>query len=54
MLHELGLEQVIDQAGGLDKEQNWERVLSLGEQQLLALADVLLAAPRFVLLDRGR
>ena len=52
VLYELGLEQVINQAGGLDGEQNWEKVLSLGEQQLLALANVLLAAPRFVLLDR--
>ena len=52
VLDELDLEQVINQAGGLDREQNWEMVLSLGEQQLLALANVLLAAPRFVLLDR--
>jgi putative ATP-binding cassette transporter len=52
VLDELDLEQVINRAGGLDGEQNWEKVLSLGEQQLLALANVLLAAPRFVLLDR--
>jgi putative ATP-binding cassette transporter len=52
VLDELDLQQVINQAGGLDREQNWEKVLSLGEQQLLALANVLLAAPRFVLLDR--
>lgn len=52
VLGELGLQQVVEQAGGLDREQNWERVLSLGDQQLLALAGVLLAAPRFVMLDR--
>jgi vitamin B12/bleomycin/antimicrobial peptide transport system ATP-binding/permease protein len=51
-LYELDLEHVINQAGGLDEEQNWERILSLGEQQLLALANVLLATPRIVLLDR--
>jgi putative ATP-binding cassette transporter len=52
VLYELGIEQVINEAGGLDGQQNWEKVLSLGEQQLLAFANVLLAAPRFVLLDR--
>ena len=42
----------MSQAGGLDKEQGWEMSLSLTEQQLLAVAKVLLAAPRFVFLDR--
>jgi putative ATP-binding cassette transporter len=51
-LKELGLKHVTNQAGGLDHEQHWERTLSLSEQQLLALASVFLAAPRFVLLDR--
>ena len=36
----------------LDTEQNWEALLSLREQQLLAIARVLLAAPRFVFMDR--
>jgi vitamin B12/bleomycin/antimicrobial peptide transport system ATP-binding/permease protein len=52
LLYELDLEEVVNHAGGLDHKQNWERVLSLSEQQLLALASVFLAAPRFVLLDR--
>ncbi|WP_419696772.1 hypothetical protein ACN2CC_15440 [Mesorhizobium muleiense] len=38
MLDELGLDQVINQAGGLAGEQNWEKVMSLSEQQFLALA----------------
>lgn len=37
---------------GLDTEQDWAGLLGLGEQQLLAVARVLLVAPRFVFLDR--
>lgn len=52
MLRELGLAQIIDQAGGLDEDRDWETLLSLDEQQLLALAKTLLATPRFAFLDR--
>jgi len=52
VLHEAGLERLFNQVGGLDVEQNWEKILPLSEQHLLALASVLLAAPRFVVLDR--
>ncbi len=52
VLRELDLEWVVSQAGGLDKEQSWEMSLSLTEQQLLAVAKVLLAPPRVVFLDR--
>jgi vitamin B12/bleomycin/antimicrobial peptide transport system ATP-binding/permease protein len=45
VLHELGLEKVISQVGGLDGEQDWQKVLSLSEQQLLALANIL-SGPR--------
>jgi ABC-type uncharacterized transport system fused permease/ATPase subunit len=34
------------------KQQDWEMLLSLREQQLLFLAHILLAAPRFAFLDR--
>jgi putative ATP-binding cassette transporter len=51
-LRELGIEGLIERAGGLDIEKDWEEVFSLGEQQLLAVARVLLTAPPFVLLDR--
>ena len=44
VLHELGLEKVISQVGGLDGERDWQKVLSLSEQQLLALANILLVA----------
>lgn len=50
-LKTLNLEHALVKAGGLDIEQNWGDILSLGEQQRLAFARVLLAAPRFVFLD---
>ncbi len=52
VLHELQLEKVVTRAGGLDIERDWNNILSLDEQQLLVLARLLLATPRFALLDR--
>jgi vitamin B12/bleomycin/antimicrobial peptide transport system ATP-binding/permease protein len=52
LLRELHLEQAVTRAGGLDTEQDWETLLSLREQQLLAFLHVLLAAPQFAFLDR--
>ena len=52
LLRTLDLAPVIARAGGLDVEQDWDDVLSLGEQQLLAFASLLISAPRFVFLDR--
>jgi len=54
LLHVLGLEPVLERTGGLDVERDWDDVLSLGEQQLLSVARVILAAPRFVFLERPR
>jgi putative ATP-binding cassette transporter len=51
-LAELGIESVLERAGDLDTEQNWSDLLSLGEQQLVAIARLLLANARFALLDR--
>jgi putative ATP-binding cassette transporter len=53
LLRELHLESVLARAGGLDKEQDWDTLLSLREQQLLAFLHILLAAPRFAFLDRA-
>ncbi|NRQ17650.1 ABC transporter ATP-binding protein/permease [Ensifer sesbaniae] len=50
VLRETGLEDLADDASALDKEDI--REMSLGDQQLLAIAKVLLARPQFVFLDR--
>lgn len=52
LLGELGAEAVLERAGGLDEERDWDSALSLAEQQLLAFIHVLLREPRFVFLDR--
>jgi putative ATP-binding cassette transporter len=50
-LKSLSLEDALARSGGLDTEQHWSDILSLGEQQRLSFARVLLASPRFVFLD---
>jgi putative ATP-binding cassette transporter len=52
LLRDLGLDQVVALAGGLDAEQDWATSLSLRDQQLLVFAHALLLAPRVVFLDR--
>jgi putative ATP-binding cassette transporter len=52
ILKALHLEPVLQRAGGLDEEQDWASVLSLGEEQLLAFTRLLLATPCFAFLDR--
>jgi putative ATP-binding cassette transporter len=52
VLADLRLTPVIERAGGLDVEQNWDNFPPLGEQRLLAFARLLIAAPRFAVLDR--
>ena len=51
-LYALDIERVVTRAGGLDVEKDWDDILSLGEQQILAFARLLLAAPQFAFLDR--
>jgi len=50
----LGIDAVVQRMGGLDAERDWDDALSLGEQQLLCVARAVLAAPRFVFLERPR
>ena len=52
ILRDLDLGPVLVRGGGLDQERRWDHLLSLGEQQLLSFAVVLLAAPSIVFLER--
>jgi len=51
-LNDVGLHSVPARAGGLDRENDWSAILSLGEQQQLALTRLILARPAFAMLDR--
>lgn len=51
-LHDMGLDSIAAHAGGLDSERDWPAILSLRDQQRLALARLILARPAFALLDR--
>jgi putative ATP-binding cassette transporter len=48
----VGLNTLVAEVGGLDVEGDWPRHLTTGQQQALAVARVLLAQPRFAVLDR--
>ena len=52
VLRDVGLGAFPDRCGGLDVERDWPATLSLGEQQLLAIARLILAQPTFAMLDR--
>jgi putative ATP-binding cassette transporter len=49
----VNLPTLAERFGGLGTELDWSRVLSVGEQQRLAFARVLLAKPRYLLLDES-
>jgi vitamin B12/bleomycin/antimicrobial peptide transport system ATP-binding/permease protein len=51
VLAALGVEDLVTRAGGLDEERDWDELLSLGEQQLISVARLLLTHPRFVFVD---
>ena len=50
LLEPLGLAELVERAGGIDRDVEWARVLSLREQQLLSIARILASAPRVALL----
>jgi len=54
ILRGLRLDGALQRIGGFDVERDWAATLSLGEQQLLSVARVILAAPQFVFLERPR
>jgi len=53
LLERVNLPDLASRFGGLDAEQDWEKVLSVGEQQRLAFARVLLTRPRYAILDEA-
>lgn len=53
VLHAVNLSELPERFGGLDMEADWDKILSLGEQQRVAFARVLIAEPRFVILDEA-
>nr|VDD50219.1 unnamed protein product [Brassica oleracea] len=52
-LKNVRLGHIVDRFGGLDSFHEWSSVLSLGEQQRLAFARLLLCQPRLALLDES-
>jgi len=52
VLRKLGLEAIVERAGGLGADKDWDDVFSISEQHLLSIARLFLAHPAFVLLDR--
>jgi putative ATP-binding cassette transporter len=53
ILTTVNLTDLVEQVGGFDVELNWPDVLSLGEQQRLGFARLLLASPRYAILDES-
>jgi putative ATP-binding cassette transporter len=53
VLEQVRLSELVQRYPDLDIKQDWPRLLSLGEQQRLAFARLLLTAPRFVVLDEA-
>ncbi|NJR70411.1 MAG: ABC transporter ATP-binding protein/permease [Synechococcales cyanobacterium CRU_2_2] len=49
----VNLEHLPERVGGLGIERDWPSVLSLGEQQRLAFARILLNQPKYVMLDEA-
>jgi len=52
VLKSFDLEPMLTRAGGLDTEHDWSSILSLAEQQLVAVSRLAIAAPKFAFLDR--
>ncbi|MEJ0028842.1 MAG: ATP-binding cassette domain-containing protein [Rhizomicrobium sp.] len=52
-LERVTLHDLAERHGGFDAERDWSRVLSLGEQQRIAFARILICRPQFVLMDEA-
>ncbi len=53
LLAKVNLPDLAERFGGLEVEMDWQKVLSIGEQQRLAFARLLLTRPRFAILDEA-
>ena len=53
ILAQVNLADLDDRVGGFDAEQDWGNVLSLGEQQRLTFARLLLQKPSYAILDEA-
>ena len=52
-LYKVNLPNLVERVGGLDAENDWDDLLSLGEQQRLAFARIMLNQPQYVILDEA-
>jgi putative ATP-binding cassette transporter len=53
ILQQVNLQNLLSRVDGFDTEVPWENVLSLGEQQRLAFARILVTRPSFIILDEA-
>ena len=53
ILQQVNLQDVLERVGGFDAEVPLENILSLGEQQRLAFARILVSHPQFIILDEA-
>jgi putative ATP-binding cassette transporter len=53
VLAQVNLPELEQYCGGFDRQQNLDKVLSIGEQQRLAFARVLLQKPKYAMLDEA-
>ncbi|MDZ8032064.1 ABC transporter ATP-binding protein/permease [Nostoc sp. DedSLP04] len=53
VLQQVNLQNLLSRVEGFDTEVPWENILSLGEQQRLAFARLLVTHPRFTILDEA-
>jgi ABC-type uncharacterized transport system fused permease/ATPase subunit len=53
VLQRVNLTDLIERFNGLDSITDWERVLSVGEQQRLAFARLLIQSPQYAILDEA-
>jgi len=47
------LADLAERSGGFNQEKDWDEILSLGEQQRLAFARILINKPSYVVLDEA-